>query len=82
MSTKGRQKDTKRSPEVYRNLIAMSESCPHCDSGPLIRKRYLTISRIKKLKMDFGALFCCRRYCPVGMYKIEYRCRKCNWRGN
>ncbi|KAH8252551.1 hypothetical protein KR032_000561 [Drosophila birchii] len=62
----------------------MSEerSCPNCDARPIIRKRHLAISRIKKLKMDFEAICCCRRYCPVGMYKIVFRCPSCGWKGD
>ncbi|KAH8285286.1 hypothetical protein KR054_007314 [Drosophila jambulina] len=59
-----------------------SRSCPNCDARPMIRKRYLTISRMKKLKMDLGAICCCRLYCPVGMYKIVYKCPSCGWKGD
>ncbi|KAH8234202.1 hypothetical protein KR038_003637 [Drosophila bunnanda] len=57
-------------------------SCPNCDATSLIRKRYLTISRMKKLKMDFQALCCCRWYCPVGMYKTVFSCTFCDWKGD
>ncbi|XP_020803628.1 uncharacterized protein LOC110180310 [Drosophila serrata] len=57
-------------------------SCPNCNARSLIRKRYLTISRMKKLKMDLAAIFFCRLYCPVGMYKIVFRCPSCGWKGD
>ncbi|XP_016953329.1 uncharacterized protein LOC108026729 [Drosophila biarmipes] len=57
-------------------------SCPSCDRKPMIRKTYLAISRMKKLKMDFCALCCGRRYCGVGIYKTVFKCRSCGWKGN
>ncbi|XP_017000997.2 uncharacterized protein [Drosophila takahashii] len=62
----------------------MSEDlrCPNCDSRAMMRKRYLAISRMKKLKMDFCALCCCRRYCGVGIYETVFNCRSCGWKGD
>ncbi|KQS62991.1 uncharacterized protein LOC26526161 [Drosophila erecta] len=57
-------------------------SCPNCDSQSMVWKRRLTISRFKKLKMDFCALCCCRRYCGVGIYKTYFKCSSCGWKGN
>ncbi|XP_017054365.1 uncharacterized protein LOC108096924 [Drosophila ficusphila] len=54
-------------------------SCPNCEAKPMILESRLTISQMKKLKMDFCALCCCRRYCRVGMYKRVYKCRSCGW---
>ncbi|XP_017077763.1 uncharacterized protein LOC108112431 [Drosophila eugracilis] len=61
----------------------MSElSCLNCHSTSMDSKDYLAIPRLKKLKMDFCALCCCRRYCRVGIYKRVYKCRSCGWKGD